>query len=179
MADMERLIRMASEAGFERAAALDPSTIALRDDVRAMCASNRCAAYGRNWACPPYCGDLEALRERIARYRTGLLVQTVAALEDEFDGEGMMATEREHKRRFTALHARLHPEWPGLMAMGAGACTRCAVCSCPDAPCRCPDERVSSMEAYGILVLEVCRANGMGYYYGPGTIAFTSGFLLE
>lgn len=33
------------------------------------------------------------------------------------------------------------------------------------------------MEAYGML--EVCKANGLGYYYGPDKIAYTSCFLLK
>ena len=66
-----------------------------------------------------------------------------------------------------------------MLALGAGCCTQCAVCSYPDSPCRFPEKMVSSMEAYGMLVLEVCQKNGMAYYYGPNTIAYTSCFLLE
>ena len=177
--DMERLKALALEAGFTHAAPLDAATIQLRDEVRAMCASNSCRAYGRNWSCPPACGEIDALRSIIARYRTGLLVQSVGALEDEFDGEAMLETEAAHKRRFSALHERLTRDWPGLLALGAGTCTLCAKCTYPDAPCRFPEKRVSSMESYGILVLEVCKANGLGYYYGPQFIAYTSCFLLE
>ena len=179
MADVERLVRRAAEVGFEHAVSLDPSTITLYEDVRAMCAANQCAAYGRNWACPPACGEIDTLQGQIARCRAGILVQTVAALEDEFDGAGMMAAQDTHQRRFTALYTFLRAEKRRLLALGAGACTRCAQCTCPDAPCRFPEERVSSMEAYGMLVLEVCKANGLGYYYGPRSIAYTSCFLFE
>ena len=37
---------------------------------------------------------------------------------------------------------------------------------------------VSSMEAFGILVLEACQANGLSYYYGSDKIAYTACFLL-
>ncbi len=177
--DMAQLERMAAEAGFTHAAPLDPATIRLQDEVRAMCASNHCGAYNHNWSCPPACGELDALRKTVARYRAGLLVQTVGALEDEFDGEGMMETEAAHKRHFSALHEQLLVRWPGLLALGAGTCRRCATCTYPDAPCRFPEKRVSSMEAYGMLVMEVCKANGLTYYYGPQSIAYTSCFLLE
>ena len=69
--------------------------------------------------------------------------------------------------------------WPGLLALGAGTCTRCKECTYPDAPCRFPDKRVSSMEACGLVVMDTCKANGLGYYYGPQSIAYTSCFLLE
>ena len=179
MPDMQRLEALALEAGFTHAAPLDASTLELKDEVRAMCAANSCGAYGRNWSCPPACGELEALREEVARYHRGLLVQTVGEVEDSLDFEGMMAAEAAHKRRFAALHERLLAQWPGLLALGAGACTRCKPCTYPDAPCRFPERRVSSMEAYGIVVLEACKANGLQYYYGPRAIAYTSCFLLE
>ena len=38
---------------------------------------------------------------------------------------------------------------------------------------------ISSMEAYGMVVLEVCRANGLQYYYGADKMAYTSCFLLK
>ena len=68
---------------------------------------------------------------------------------------------------------------PDLLAIGAGACTKCKECTYPDAPCRFPKEAFASMEAYGMLVVQVCKDNHMKYYYGPETIAYTSCFLLE
>ena len=179
MLNIPRLSALAAAAGFTHAVALDAATIELKDEVRTMCAAGACQAYGRNWSCPPACGELAALRRQVAGYRAGLLVQSVGEVEDSLDFEGMMAVEAAHKRRFEALRDRLSQEYPGLLALGAGACTRCESCTCPDAPCRFPDRRISSMEAYGMLVLEVCKANGLQYYYGPQSIAYTGCFLLE
>ena len=92
---------------------------------------------------------------------------------------GMMEAEAAHKEHFNALHERLLETWPGLLALGAGTCTRCRECTYPDAPCRFPEKRVSSMEACGLVVMDTCKANGLGYYYGPQSIAYTSCFLLE
>ena len=78
-----------------------------------------------------------------------------------------------------AMCARLRQETSGLLALGAGSCTRCKQCSYPDAPCRFPERMTSSMEACGMLVLQVCKDNGLTYYYGPNTIAYTSCFLLK
>lgn len=95
------------------------------------------------------------------------------------DGEGMMEAEAQHKAHFEALHERLRKDYPDLLACSAGTCTRCKTCSYPDAPCRFPERMTSSMEALGMLVLQVCKANGLNYYYGPNTIAYTSCFLLK
>ena len=179
MIDFEALAAQGRACGFTNVARLDPSTIELREDVRAMCASGKCRMYGKSWSCPPACGTLEEQRARIARYREGILVQTVGQLEDSMDGEGMMEAEAQHKAHFEALHERLRKNYPDLLACSAGTCTRCKTCSYPDAPCRFPERMTSSMEAMGMLVLEVCKANGLNYYYGPNTIAYTSCFLLK
>ena len=179
MRDMEVLLRLAGEMGFTHAAPLDPATIELRDEVRAMCAGNSCGQYEKRWSCPPGCGTLEECAGRIAGYRAGLLVQTVGELEDSMDVETMMDTEANHKKQFQALYAALRKTHPDVLALGAGCCTQCATCTFPDAPCRLPDRMVSSMEAYGMLVSEVCMRNDLKYYYGPNTICYTSCFLLS
>jgi predicted metal-binding protein len=179
MLDMEALATMAAAAGFTHSAPLDVATLELKDEVRAMCSANTCRAYGKNWSCPPACGELDELRQKFARYSRGILVQTVGEVEDSLDFEGMMEAEAAHKEHFAALHEKLLETWPGLLALGAGTCTRCKACTYPDAPCRFPDRRVSSMEACGLVVMDTCKANGLGYYYGPRSIAYTSCFLLE
>ena len=100
-------------------------------------------------------------------------------LEDNMDGEGMMETEARHKEAFLRLMEDLKKDYPDLLAIGAGCCTRCKTCTYPDAPCRFPDKKVSSMEAYGMLVSQICKDNSLPYYYGDCTIAYTSCFLLE
>ena len=179
MTDFDELKKMAEECGFSHAGALDVSTIILMDEVRAMCSSNKCKAYGTNWCCPPAIGDLDACREKIGRYTRGLLVQTTGELEDELDGETMIDTQREHMEHFELLRSKLLKRWPEMLSCGAGTCTRCSRCTYPDAPCRFPDNTFASMEAYGMLVTQVCQANGLAYYYGPLTITYTSCFLLE
>ena len=179
MLNMEQLTAQALAAGFTHAGPLDAATIELKEEVRDMCSANTCRVYGTNWSCPPACGELPELRQVIARYHRGILVQTVGEVEDSMDFEGMMEAEAAHREHFTALHEQLLETWPDLLALGAGTCTRCKQCTYPDAPCRFPDKRISSMEAYGMVVMETCKANGMGYYYGPQSIAYTSCFLLE
>ena len=175
----EMLEKLARTVGFEQTAPLNPETIKLKQEVRDMCASGKCARYGHSWSCPPHAGSLEESGEKIAGCREGILVQTVQEIEDAFDGEGMMEAERLHKERFYAMQDHLAAIYPNHLAISAGTCTRCKECTCPDSPCRFPEKAASSMEAYGMLVLEVCKANGLGYYYGSDKIAYTSCFLLK
>ena len=106
-------------------------------------------------------------------------MQTVGEMEDSMDIEAMMDTEEAHKEHFMKVREELQKLYPDMLALGAGACTVCKSCAYPDAPCRFPQKAVSSMESYGILVNQVCTDNHMKYYYGAGTIAYTSCFLLR
>ena len=96
---IEQLIKRALEAGFDKAGALDCSTIVLRPEVREACRKNTCGRYGTSWSCPPGCGSLDECAARIRKYSKGLIVQTVE-IEDEFDGEGMMAAAERHEQTF-------------------------------------------------------------------------------
>jgi len=179
MPRMEVLLNMAQEAGFTHACPLRIDTVELKQEVRQMCAENTCGRYGRNWSCPPACGELEDLRAQVAAFGCGLLVQTVGDVEDSFDFEAMMEIEQRHKENMERLQAQLLPLGVPVLCLGAGSCTLCKICTYPDAPCRFPERRMASMEAYGMLVNEICRANGMAYYYGADKLAYTGCVLLE
>ena len=164
--DIKKLEQMGMEQGFSHVALLDCDTIELKQEVRQMCAADTC-------------GALEECEARVRQYKYGIIVQTVGELEDALDGEGMMETEARHKEYFVEFEKKLRELYPDMLAIGAGCCTKCKVCTYPDAPCRFPKQAFSSMEAYGMLVTQVCQANGLKYYYGDCTIAYTSCYLLE
>ena len=74
----EEFIALAKEAGFTSAGLLDPATIELKEEVRAMCAEGKCHAYGHNWTCPPACGSLEKCRAEVANFKAGIIVQFIS-----------------------------------------------------------------------------------------------------
>ena len=56
---MEQILHLAAQLGFSRFAAVEMSALEFRQEVRDMCAADRCLSYGRNWSCPPACGTPE------------------------------------------------------------------------------------------------------------------------
>jgi len=180
--DEKKLYEDAREAalavGFQYITYLDAGTLTPMQEVRDMCAANTCGMYGKNKACPPDCGSLEECQGKVKEYHWGILLQTVGEIEDSLDFEGMQETESLHKEHFLALAERLRESYPGMLPLGCGCCTVCKQCAGPGEPCRFPEKRISSLEAYGILVSDLCTKNDMKYYYGPGKIAYTSCFLL-
>ena len=176
---MEKYIQLALDCGFSHAGALDPSKIVLKEEVRAMCEMNTCGMYNKSWACPPACGDLAECTARIRKYTKGIIVQTTQELEDSMDYEGIMELGEKHKANFNKTLDRLVEEFPDLLPLGTGGCKQCANCTYPDEPCRFPQKRISSMEAYGMVVNEVCVANDIPYYYGQNTLTYIACFLLK
>lgn len=168
-----QLLEFAAKYGFDHVGMLNIPALEFNPAVREMCASDRCQSYGRSWTCPPYCGTLEEFAARAARYRRGIIVQTTAQLEDDFDFEAMMAAEALQHERFRALAAGMREIYPDCMPLSAGSCRICKPCACPDGPCRFPELAIPSMEASGLNVSKTCTDSGMGYYYGPRTITFT------
>ena len=87
---MQDPVKLALSIGFSHAGIIDPSKLRALPEVRDMCADGRCRRYKRSWSCPPACGTLEEAEARMHRYRCGVLVQTTAELEDDFDVDAMM-----------------------------------------------------------------------------------------
>lgn len=175
----QELLRIAEEIGFSHVGELTIGELRFLPEVREMCAADRCRNYGKCWTCPPHCGTLEEISARAAKYQRGILVQSTGEMEDDFDVECMMETERLQKERFSALTKRTRDVFPECLPMASGACTICGECTCPDEPCRFPTRAIPSMEAYGLVVSEVCERSGLPYYYGPRTITYTSCILID
>ena len=154
---MEKWIKLALEMGFTEAAPLDPATLRPLESVRAYCAEEKCGYYGKSWACPPACGSRE----------------------DESSFDEIIAVSRRHKTRHYAFAEKMQAALPRVLALGSGGCSLCETCTYPDAPCRHPDRMVSSLEACGLQVADVCRDCGIAYHYSGKTITLASACLFE
>ena len=176
---MVDVMSLAWASGFTQVSELNVAALEFLPEVREMCAADRCQSFHRSWSCPPACGTLEEAAKTASGYQQGILVQSTATLEDEFDVETMQETEGVHKKRFYALSETVRQLYPDCLPMAAGACRICQTCTYPDAPCRFPEKLIPSMEAYGLFVSRVCEQSNTKYYYGPQTITFTSCILLH
>ncbi len=177
--DYAALKQLALDCGFTNAADLDVSTIIIRQEVRDACAVNTCGFYKKSWACPPACGELEECSERIHKYSKGVIFQTTQELEDSFDFEGLMELGEKFGKSVKDYNEKIKEMFPDAMVLSAGTCTLCKKCTYPDEPCRFPNKRLSSIEAYGMTVNEVCQKNNIPYNYGPNTMTYIGCALIE
>ena len=164
----------ALELGAYRAAVIDVASVETDAHFRTLCAANACGNYGRNWMCPPDAGDIEVLMAELRTYSHALVYQTVSALEDSYDFEGMMEAGENHNRLMCALRTALSQKpLSRVLHLGAGGCRMCEVCAKrTNEPCRHPDLAVASLETYGVNVSKLAAAAGMKYINGQDTVTY-------
>ena len=167
------------QMGFSHAGLADVKTLEPLQEVRDMCAEDKCHQYNKNWSCPPGCGTLEECRERMHSYDWGILVQRTMEMGDDFDPDTWRTDGEAHRERLVQLFEELKARYPRVLGLGSAGCRLCAACTYPDAPCRFPERRMSGMEGYGLLVSDVCKKNDLPYYYGKDTVTFTGLFLVK
>lgn len=172
-APVAQWLQEARKLGFDTAAALDPRKLVAREDVRAMCAEDKCGAYNKNWTCPPAIGSLEKCQQQMRQYKRGILLQTVGHMQKAVDTKCYRETEQRHRKAVYALAEAIRQAYPDALCLGAGGCRICKQCAYPE-PCRLPDKAVSSMEGYGLFVTQVCRDTGIAYHHGDRTITYTA-----
>lgn len=166
-------LEKAKAAGFDVAVPLNPGTLVAREDVRDMCAQDKCGAYGKNWTCPPAVGTLEDCQRKMKQYRQGILLQTVGHMTKTIDSKCYRETERRHNQQLSVFAEEIRKAWPEALCLGAGGCRVCKKCAYPEA-CWFPEKAVSGVEAYGLFVTQLCRDAGVPYHYGEKTIAYTA-----
>ena len=130
--------------------------------------------------CPPHVGEVEELIARARRFRHILVYQTVTALEDSYDIEGMLAAGEAMNRLTLRLRERLDQLEAGArLHLGAGGCRMCSRCAKLEGrPCPFPDRALASLEAYGINVSVLAPQAGMKYINGANTVTYFGAVLL-
>ncbi len=166
-------IEKAKEMSFDAAAPLDPKTLIAREDVREMCAADKCHTYNKNWTCPPNCGTIEECQKQMQGYTNGILLQTTGYMTKTFDTKTYQETEKRHMVNFRHFAEEIRKTYPDALCLGAGGCHFCKECSFPK-ECRFPDKALSSMEGYGLFIIHVCRDAGLPYYYGKNSLTYTA-----
>jgi predicted metal-binding protein len=179
---LDGLEKLALGCGFTRTGRFDPASMKVRREVRDACAADKCRVYGKNWSCPPVVGSLSECEKRLAGFHSGLILQTTGKLEDSFDFNSMTLIGQEHNARLFDFQEKLReffPEDKSWLLLGSGCCKICEQCSYPDSPCNYPERMIVPVEAMGIVVSDLCAANNVLYYYGPGTLAYTGCVLIR
>ena len=173
MMDVQQVIEQIESLGAQHAAAIETAEIPFEAAFRAACEQNVCGFYNRCWTCPPDAGTINECIARVTVYPHAVVFQTISALEDSFDIEGMSEAAHRHNQlviRVQQLGRKLAKK---SMALGAGSCGVCPTCTKPSGePCRYPELAVTSMETCGVDVSSLARKCGLKYINGKDTVTY-------
>ncbi len=175
------LVKLALENGATKAAVIPQDAIVLSATFFDICKANQCGNFGKCWMCPPDVGPIEELMARVRSYPKGLLYQTISALEDSFDIEGMEERAREHARVSQRVQQAVRPllQRP-FLHLGCGGCRVCRTCARRDgAPCRHPGQALPSLEGSGVDVYNTVKGTSLKYVNGRNTVTFFGMVLWE
>ena len=170
--DDKKLIDLALSIGFADAAVIDTKELVFIPAFRTLCEENHCGKYGANYACPPDCGTIEEMKQRVLRWQKALVMQTMWDIEDPLDSIQIKPAKTQHNQMTRRLIDKIGE--PGLMigASGCGLCTPCALTK--GEPCRFPKLQYSCMSAYCIFVKDMTDRCHMDYDCAPGITTFFS-----
>lgn len=148
---------------------------------RDMCESNGCGNYGRNYTCPPHCGEIDDMIANAKTFDTILVYQTISPLEDSYDYEGMMAAGKKHGVLSDEINDFLLNSGSGnYLHLGAGGCRVCETCGVQTGePCRHPNKALTSLEATGISVSQLAESCAMKYINGENTVTYFGAILFR
>ena len=164
-------------AGAHEYGVVDPRDVGFSEEVRAMCAENKCRKYGTTWACPPAVGTVDECRKRAQGYDKMLVFSGKFDLDDSYDFEGMMAAMKEFKAIAGRLDEEVRPEFNDYLMLSNEGCGKCESCTYPDKPCRFPDKVHGSIEGYGIFVNKLAGQAGIKYNNGANTVTYFGALL--
>lgn len=174
----ERLLELAKEEGFY-AAMLTPEQVPVDEKFRVYCEQNLCGNYGANYSCPPDCGTVEELREKILAEDKILIVETIWDIDGYEDKAPIQKTKQIHNAMVLRLKAKMEKEGCVGFCSGYNGCPLCSPCKRrEDLPCIHPDQRISCMSAYCIDVEELAKRCDLTFAWNPnklhlfGMIAF-------
>ncbi len=142
------------------------------DKVRYIC-ENECPHHGKSWACPPAIDSIEHCIKECHAYEHVFLFTSVAEVPDCMDFAACLAAKRDHEQITLELRNRFEEGFGKVLALSTG-CMLCEECSYPDSPCRHPEDRISTIESHGILIMETASRLGVTFDCGNNAVTYFS-----
>jgi len=144
--------------------------------VRYIC-ETECPMYNKTWACPPAVGTVEECRSKVLAYPDGLMISTIAEVNDSADIEETLSTRAPHEELTRQVRDWMVEMGLEVYVLSTEACAHCEQCAWPDGPCRFSDQMFPCVESHGILVTDLAERYGIEFMNG-GTIVTWYSLLL-
>lgn len=177
MTDQE-LLTLAQTEGFT-AVMTTPDQIPIDTGFRIYCEENRCGRYNANYSCPPDCGTVEELHQKILAEDKVMVIQTLWEIDGYEDTERIMHAKKSHNASAIRLMDHIRQNGYAGFCSGYNGCSLCSPCKrTENLPCIHPELRISCMSAYCVNVSELASRCNLPFAWSSrklhlfGMIAF-------
>lgn len=161
------IVKLAEAAGFS-AALVATADIVTDPTFRKYCADNLCGKYGANYSCPPDCGSVEEVRERLRSGKRALVLQTIWEIGSYENKQAIQASKKAHNAAILRFTEKLRQAGIKGYCLGYGGCPICDPCNrVANEPCAHPDKKISCMSAYCIDVAKLAGKCGLEFAWVP------------
>ena len=172
---LERIREVAAQLGIATCLEFSPKILIPRQRIRDLCSEDKCANFGKHYMCPPNVGTIEEHKDRLKKYRNGILLQYSKPLDVNNDRGGIKKTKVDFHRKILQLEDFLENKgMEGVWGMIGGSCGLCDQCQARfSRPCPYPDKARMSLESIAIDVLALLDKNGLDSKFYPDRIIWT------
>ena len=175
------------QLGFETCIEIDADLLIPEDSIRVFCEQNKCGFYEKNHMCPPLVGSVAEFRNRLKKYRSGLLLQYTEAMpsRENLDMKGRYESITRSRLSFHCNLLKvedflLERGIRGLWGMIGGSCALCDTCAAIiQEPCRNPRQARMSLEATGVNVIDLLQRLGLEHKFFKEKITWTGCILCQ
>lgn len=157
----DRLLEMAQAEGFS-SALIDPKEIPVDETFRKFCEDNLCGQYNANYSCPPVCGTVEQMHQKLLKGTRALVLKSQWPIESYQDTEAIVKGKHLHNQAMLRLNEELRKLGYHGLCVGGSCCSLCDACKmAAGEACAYPDKRFSCMSAYCVDVGKLAKKCGM------------------
>jgi len=161
------VLALAKEMGFHPAF-VDTADVVQEPSFRKFCEDNLCGKYNANYACPPDCGTVEEVQQRLKAGKRALVLQTIWEIGSYENKQGIIDSKKTHNAAILRFTEKLRQAGVQGFCLGYGGCPLCDPCKKPEgAPCAHPDKKISCMSAYCIDVGKLANKCGLEFAWIP------------
>jgi len=132
---------------------------------RELCAQNLCGQYGVTWGCPPGIGTGEKCLKAVGKFSHAAVLIKEYNNVNVKDRKLMEKLAADHQDSCRKFKNELVKEGYRVLVLTDGGCKYCGKCSYPDEPCRFPEQMMTSISAYGIMMGEYMKANNIEFEF--------------
>lgn len=149
---------------------LKTEELTFTEAVKELCNQDT-AVYGERRNVPPAPASYEKCMEEIHAYEYAFLFDAVYEVPDAYDLSRCEDARREHAALVRSLCDEMSARFGKVMPLSI-SCDLCDDCPCPKKPCKKPDQKIVSMDSYGVQIMRTLADRDIAYDYGIDTAIY-------